>query len=170
MLKNNLKITLRSLTRRKTFSLINIVGLSLGMTAAIFAFLWVQNEFSFDRYHQHAENLHRINTDLQVSNDSAWHWAATPLPLSEVLENEVPEAMRRKSVSGKSSAPMGDRFSSCFSPSNFLRGKNFLKMKNTAFRKGLVVAQFAITAGLIIGAMVIFQQQAWWRWSWHFSR
>jgi len=46
-----------------------------------------------------------------------------------------------------------------FSPSNFLQGKNFLKMKNTAFRKGLVVVQFAMTIALIIGALVLFKQQ-----------
>lgn len=45
-----------------------------------------------------------------------------------------------------------------FSPSNFLQGTNFLKMKNTTFRKSLVVVQFAMTIGLIIGAMVLFQQ------------
>ena len=47
---------------------INITGLALGMAAAIFAFLWVQNEMSFDQYHENAANIYRVNTDLKVSN------------------------------------------------------------------------------------------------------
>ena len=94
---NNLKIAFRSLLRRKTISVINIAGLGLGMAAAIFTFLWVQNEFSFDRYHQHVENMYRINTDIQVSNGETWYWSTTPLPLQELLETEVPEVIRTAS-------------------------------------------------------------------------
>jgi len=49
MLKNYLKITWRSLLRQKAFSLINIIGLAIGMASAALILFWVQNEFSYDQ-------------------------------------------------------------------------------------------------------------------------
>lgn len=91
MFKNNLKIAFRSLLRRRTFTAINITGLALGMAAAIFAFLWVQNEMSFDSYHQNADNIYRVNTDIKITNGDTWYWAMTPLPLVDAMKAEIPE-------------------------------------------------------------------------------
>lgn len=100
MFVSNLKIAVRKLWKNKTYSFINILGLGLGMAAAIFAFLWVQNEFSFDRYHHNEDRLYRINTDIKVSSEETWHWGATPLPLVEVVKNEVPEVVRTATITG----------------------------------------------------------------------
>lgn len=94
MFQNNLKIAFRSLLRRRTFSVINITGLALGMSAAIFAFLWVQNELSFDRFHKKATAIYRINNDWQFENGDKWQIAQTPLPIVEVIRNDVPGAER----------------------------------------------------------------------------
>jgi hypothetical protein len=51
MFRNYLKTAWRTLWKNKATSLINLFGLSIGMTAAVFIFLWVQNELSFDNYH-----------------------------------------------------------------------------------------------------------------------
>jgi ABC-type antimicrobial peptide transport system permease subunit len=93
MLANNLKIAYRNLLRRCSFTAINVAGMSLGMAAAILAFLWLKNEYSFDQYHPVAEQTYRLNTDLRVSADEVWHWATTPLPLVKVVQEELPEAM-----------------------------------------------------------------------------
>ena len=45
-------------------SVLNIIGLSAGMTAAVFIFLWVQNELTFDSYHPNADRIYRITTFL----------------------------------------------------------------------------------------------------------
>ncbi|MCF8243886.1 MAG: ABC transporter permease [Saprospiraceae bacterium] len=121
MFQNNLKIALRNLLRRRTFSAINIAGLGLGMAAAIFAFLWVQNEFSFDRYHQHAANLYRINTDLKISPDETWHWATTPMPLVDVLKEEVPEVLRTALVFDN------------FQPASLKKNATLLRTKRNAY-------------------------------------
>ncbi len=90
MFQNNLKIAFRSLLRRRTFTAINITGLALGMTAAIFAFLWVQNEMSFDRYHEKADTIYRVNNDWEFENGDFYKLALTPLPLANIIKNEVP--------------------------------------------------------------------------------
>ncbi len=106
MFQHNLKIAFRNLQRRRSFTAINIVGLGLGMASAIFAFLWVQNEFSFERYHDQSDNLHRLNTDLKISADEVWHWATTPLPLTEVAQKEVPEVLGAASFAANIWAPV----------------------------------------------------------------
>ena len=52
MLKNYFKVAFRSLLRNKGFSVINILGLSIGMASAAIILLWVQNEVSYDRFHE----------------------------------------------------------------------------------------------------------------------
>lgn len=100
MLRRYLTVAVRKLWKNKPYSFISILGLGLGMAAAIFAFLWVQNEFDFDRYHRNADRLYRINTDVKVSSEETWHWATTPFPLVEVLKNEVPEVVRTATSTG----------------------------------------------------------------------
>jgi len=60
MLKNYLKIAIRSLKRRKTYAFINIAGLAAGLACCMVMLLYVSNESSYDRYHQDADRLYRV--------------------------------------------------------------------------------------------------------------
>src|SRR3569833_1365671 len=60
MIKNYLKVAFRNLFRNKFFSVINILGLALGMACSILILLWVQNELSVDGYHENGKNLYAI--------------------------------------------------------------------------------------------------------------
>jgi putative ABC transport system permease protein len=88
MVKNYFKSAFRSLLRNKTTALLNITGLSVGMTAAVLILLWVQNERNFDSYHPAAEKIFRITTHLTENN---WTWESTPLLLADAVKNEIPE-------------------------------------------------------------------------------
>src|SRR5580698_10560101 len=61
MLKNYLKIAYRNLLKNKVFSIVNIFGLAIGMAACFFIFAYVHFESSYDRFHQHAADLYRVN-------------------------------------------------------------------------------------------------------------
>jgi predicted permease len=98
MFQNILKVATRNLLRRRHFTAINLLGLSLGMAAAIFAFMWVQNEYSFDRYHPAAEHLYRLNAELKVSSDQVWHWPTSPMPLAKVVQEEIPEVLNASTM------------------------------------------------------------------------
>ena len=52
MLKNYMVIAWRNLMKNKAFSFLNITGLAIGMASAVLILLWVQNEVSYDRFHQ----------------------------------------------------------------------------------------------------------------------
>ncbi len=84
--KNYLKITIRNLRRNKGFSVINIAGLAIGIACCILILLWVQDELSFDRFHDNAEDLYAPT----FSNGST----TTPTALAEYLKSEYPEVIR----------------------------------------------------------------------------
>ena len=69
-------------------SIINITGLSVGMTAAVMIFLWVQNEMSFDNYHKDAGKIYRLTTNLKTNN---WIWETTPLLLADAVKKDIAE-------------------------------------------------------------------------------
>jgi len=88
MITNYFKTAWRSLWKNKVTSAINITGLSVGMTAAVLIFLWVQNEMSFDNYHKDADLIYRATTNLKENN---WIWETSPLLLADAVKKEVPE-------------------------------------------------------------------------------
>ncbi len=88
MLKNFLHTAWRSLRKNTTASLLNIIGLSAGMTAAVLIFLWVNNEMSYDRYHPDASHIYRITTRL---TEAKWTWESSPYWLAAPITARIPE-------------------------------------------------------------------------------
>ena len=60
MIKSYLKVALRSFSRQKAYTVINVVGLGLGMACCVVLFLFIQHERSFDRFHPNADRIHRV--------------------------------------------------------------------------------------------------------------
>jgi len=91
MLNNYLKIAFRNISRQKAYAAINILGLSIGMAAALFILFWVREECSFDRFHANADRIYRM---AQVFHYDDYHLeqANTPSILAETMKNECPEA------------------------------------------------------------------------------
>jgi putative ABC transport system permease protein len=89
MLRNYLKITLRNLIRSKTYSLINIGGLTLGIVVCFFALLYVNFELSYDTYHQKADRIYRLVTDVETS--TGIEYQSTPGALAPALQGTFPE-------------------------------------------------------------------------------
>lgn len=83
------------------YSFINIFGLTIGMTAAFFIFIWVKNEFSYDRYHQDAELIYRLTSYDEVNKEKS---DRTPYLLGEELGKQLPEIQsftRIRPITGK---------------------------------------------------------------------
>ncbi|MCJ7581288.1 MAG: ABC transporter permease [Candidatus Aminicenantes bacterium] len=90
MIKNYLKIALRNIKRRKIYSFINITGLAIGMAAATVILLWVQDELSYDKFHEKAQRTYRISTRIRLG-DTLIDQAQTPGILPMTLKNDFPE-------------------------------------------------------------------------------
>ncbi|MBT3756861.1 MAG: ABC transporter permease, partial [Candidatus Cloacimonetes bacterium] len=90
MLKNYFKIAIRNLIRHKSFSIINIVGLSIGMICFLLISLWIKDELSIDRYNANYEQIYRIGTDSKMGEQEGTG-TSTAAPLAPSLMAEIPE-------------------------------------------------------------------------------
>lgn len=88
MIKNNFKIAFRNLWKRKVFSLINIAGLAIGISASLIIYLMVQFDLSFDKQHKDGERIYRVVSESS-SNGEVYKIAGVPLPMFEAIKNEV---------------------------------------------------------------------------------
>ena len=94
MLKNYFKIAYRNLLKNKIFSLVNIAGLAIGMSACFFIFLYIHFELSYDGWHKNIANLYRVpiqitgslfnNTNVEASNHPA---------LGPAMKKDFPEVV-----------------------------------------------------------------------------
>jgi len=90
MLKSYFKIAVRNLLRHKSYSLINIVGLAIGMACCILILLYVQNELSYDRHHEKADRIYRVASDHKFGGNH-FQMAVSPAPMAEALVRDFPE-------------------------------------------------------------------------------
>ncbi len=90
MLKNLLKIAIRNIIKDKTYSAINIFGLTIGITCSLFLLMYILDELSFDRYHKNAANIYRVVSNIKEP-DNAFTWAIAQIPLAEELRDKYPE-------------------------------------------------------------------------------
>jgi putative ABC transport system permease protein len=90
MLKNLITIALRNIRKDKTYSAINILGLTVGITCSVFLLMYILDELSYDRYHRDANNIYRVISNIKEP-DNAFTWAIAQIPLAEELRDNYPE-------------------------------------------------------------------------------
>lgn len=90
MLKNYIKIATRNLLRRKSYSILNIIGLSTGLACVVFIMNWVIDETSYDQHFTKADRIYRVVSEAGSGTDR-WHQTVTSLPLGPQLKDMFPE-------------------------------------------------------------------------------
>jgi len=110
MLKNYFLIAFRVLRKHTLYSVINILGLSIGLACFILIGLFVRFELSFDTFHVKADRIFRVYSE-DFRNSSVFLYAPTPLPLATTLKSEYPEIEFASRISQRSSILLssGDR-------------------------------------------------------------
>jgi len=93
MLKNFLKIAVRNIFRNKTYSFINIFGLSIGIACSILIILWIHHELSFDRFHKNSSDLF-IVAEKFYNQNGIEYGSALPYPAAEELKKDYPEILK----------------------------------------------------------------------------
>ncbi|MDX5347101.1 MAG: ABC transporter permease, partial [Hymenobacteraceae bacterium] len=86
MFENYLKLLYRNLLKNRVFSIINILGLAIGIGCSILILMWVQDELSYDRFHSNYRQLYRL-----VLKSPLIEVAATSPPLAATIKQEVPQ-------------------------------------------------------------------------------
>ncbi len=89
MFKWNLRSAWKNISRHQVSTGINILGLSIGMAAALFIFLWVQNELHYDSYHKDSDRIFRIKNFLTVDKGTVWVWENSPLRLGMKARTDI---------------------------------------------------------------------------------
>ncbi len=91
MIKNILKVAFRYLAKHKGYTLINIVGLAVGIAAVILIALFVRSEWGFDSMHTKGDRIHRAWLKEHYQGE-IFNNTATPIPLGPLLADKLPEA------------------------------------------------------------------------------
>lgn len=105
MYKNYLKIAWRNLIKKKAYSFINIFGLGLGVGCCFLIFMYVQDELSYDNYHEKGDHIYRVlhgwegDPKAKAPIDSYWVWGNAPV--GPALQNDFPEIEKVVQFSGR---------------------------------------------------------------------
>ncbi len=92
MIINYLKTALRNLQKHKGYSLINIVGLAIGMACCLLIMMYVQDELSYDRYHAHADRIYRVIEEVRLEGVGE-ESSSMPFPAGDTIPLEYPDAV-----------------------------------------------------------------------------
>ncbi|MDX1627920.1 MAG: ABC transporter permease [Fulvivirga sp.] len=90
MIRNYLKIAIRNLMKNSIYSIINITGLAIGITSCMMIGIYVANELSYDKFHENAEKIYRVNTTFKSGDASKMAYMSPTALLPNVLR-EIPE-------------------------------------------------------------------------------
>src|SRR6188768_12218 len=90
MLKNYFKIALRNLFKQRVYSIINILGLTVGIASCLLIVMFVINEFSYDNFHPNADRIYKIALERKYPNHSTYY-AVIPHSYADVIAHDFPE-------------------------------------------------------------------------------
>ncbi|HTQ66170.1 MAG TPA: ABC transporter permease [Puia sp.] len=90
MFKNLLLIAFRNFRKDSWYSLLNILGLTIGISFSLFLIFYVRDELSYDRFNKNVDRIYRINSYIQ-ERDKNTNWTITQFPLAPTVKKDYPE-------------------------------------------------------------------------------
>jgi putative ABC transport system permease protein len=148
MIKNYFKTAWRNLLHNKTFSLINIFGLALGMTCSLLILLWLKDELKKDKFHANGDRLYRVMENQFYSGDIST-FPSTPGILAENIVKDIPEIQLASQMLWESEPlfTVGNKFDK--EKGRFVQ-KDFLKMFSFKLAKGDAASALAEPNSIVI--------------------
>ena len=109
MIKNFILIAWRNLRRDAFYNAINILGLTIGISAGLLLLMYVMDDLSFDKFHKNHPNIYRIGSHIKETDD-AFSWSVCPYPMAPQLKEEFPQVKEfvRITQSGRTWYKFGD--------------------------------------------------------------
>ena len=90
MFKSLVKNAFRNITNKFGYSFLNILGMTLGISSALFLILYVSDELSFDQYHEHADRIYRVQSHITETDDE-FTWIVAQIPFAPQVQEDYPE-------------------------------------------------------------------------------
>src|SRR5438034_5279502 len=134
MIKNYFKTAFRNLWRNKVFSLIKILGLSIGLTVCMLIFLYTKDEISYDQFHKNKTQLFRVIQTWQMGKEGAQTIGITNGIMGESFSKEIPEVQQFVRVNGE--AVTAKKNSNVFTGNRLLVDDNFFSVFTLPLSKG----------------------------------
>ncbi len=132
MLKNFFKTAGRNILKHKAYSLINFIGLTSGLALALLIITYVRSEMSYDRFHEKADRLYRLNyavpNGLQI--------ASTPPPIAPVMKDFFPEVEEAARLYGRNVSMKRPESDEAFEENVYFADSAIMKMFSFNFVKG----------------------------------
>lgn len=91
MVKSYLKTALRNILRSKSFSIINVTGLSIGVAAFLLIIVYVSSELDYDKFHRNSSNIYRVTLDQYLNNELILTSAENYPGVGPAMTTEFPE-------------------------------------------------------------------------------
>src|SRR5437879_185804 len=91
MIRNYIKTAFRNLWRNKAFSVINIVGLSVGLACCMLIFLYTMDEVSYDRFHEKRESIYHLTADMKGPDGHVNKSSSTGMMPGPAFKQQIPE-------------------------------------------------------------------------------
>lgn len=134
MIKHFISITLRNLFRNKTYTLINMIGLAIGMACTLLIFLWVNHEMSYDKFHTNYDQIYRVVENQYYAGNEVFPVAVTPSPLAPWLKENYSEVIRTTRFTNRTWVIEKD--TKAFSEKTGLVDTGFFKLFTVKFIEG----------------------------------
>lgn len=99
MLKNYFKVAFRSLVKQKVYTFINVLGLSVGIASCLLITMFVVDEFSYDKFHDNADNIYKIVLERKYPNHIT-NYAVIPHSYADVIAYDFPEVEQTVKMGG----------------------------------------------------------------------
>ena len=90
MLRSYFITAIRNLVKHRFYTLINVLGLAIGMTCCLLIFLYVQHELSYDQFHEKKDRIYRVVTDIKTPTETLNIWS-TSAPMVAYMKADFPE-------------------------------------------------------------------------------
>lgn len=98
MFKLNLKIALRNLWKNKGYTLINILGLSIGMASCILIFIFINYQMSYDKGYKNGDRIYRVVSTWTYADGNTFESQGTPRPLPPAMRNDFSQYLEKVSA------------------------------------------------------------------------
>src|ERR1700746_2526671 len=98
MIKNYFKTAFRNMMKNKTFSFINIAGLSIGMAACLLILQYVSFELSYDQFNKNAADIYRVSNDRYQNGKLIQHGTITYSAIGKAMQDDYPEVVNHARV------------------------------------------------------------------------
>ena len=150
VIRNYLVSAFRTMIRYPGFTAINVVGLSVGVAAALLIVLFVQNELGFDKHFDNADNIYRAWVLEDYGDDQRFFNTTTPIPLAAGLASEIPEIESIVRLSRYSASVGNDQ--KMLSETIFAADEAFFDIFKFGFSSGNVSTALASGDNIVLSA------------------